>query len=138
MPGVKKLHQESANVGKPEWIRGHYFSALGLLLGQGSALFVAPLMLKLHDGIDTGKLAAPPSLVDKMATQCVNRIVPLFWMPTMLQPSCWAPSGTMGYISSPVYVDPPWPMRPFALARRLRLGLRLALWPLYHRPLPMF
>jgi hypothetical protein len=36
MPGVKQLHQESANVGKPEWIRGHYFSALGLLLGRGS------------------------------------------------------------------------------------------------------
>lgn len=35
MPGVKRLHQESANVNKPEWIRGHYFSALGLLLGQG-------------------------------------------------------------------------------------------------------
>jgi hypothetical protein len=32
MPGVKQLHQESGNVGKPEWIRGHYFSALGLLL----------------------------------------------------------------------------------------------------------
>lgn len=25
MPGVKKLHQESENVTKPEWIRGHYF-----------------------------------------------------------------------------------------------------------------
>ncbi len=47
MPGVKKLHQESANVGKPEWIRGHYFSALGLRIGQGSALFGAPLTLGL-------------------------------------------------------------------------------------------
>ena len=35
MPGVKRLRQESANVNKPEWIRGHYFSALGLLLRQG-------------------------------------------------------------------------------------------------------
>ena len=52
MPGVKGLHQESADVNKPEWIRGHYFSALGLLLGQGKALFSAPLVLKLHDGID--------------------------------------------------------------------------------------
>jgi hypothetical protein len=30
MPGVKRLQQESANVSKPEWIRGHYFSALGI------------------------------------------------------------------------------------------------------------
>lgn len=72
MPGVKKLHQESANVGKPEWIRGHYFSALGLLLGRGSALCVVPVTLKLHDGIDTHESAASPTLVDKMAMLCVT------------------------------------------------------------------
>jgi hypothetical protein len=38
MPGVKGLHQESSNVSKPEWIRGHYFSALGLLLRVGQAV----------------------------------------------------------------------------------------------------
>ncbi|ASC71903.1 hypothetical protein XM38_028570 [Halomicronema hongdechloris C2206] len=72
MPGVKQLHQESANVGKPEWIRGHYFSALGLLLGRGAALFVVPLRLQLHDGIEADELAQSPSLVDKMATLCVT------------------------------------------------------------------
>ena len=64
MPGVKQLHQESANVGKPEWIRGHYFSALGLLFGQGAALFVVPLTLRLHDGIDPDETAVSPTLVD--------------------------------------------------------------------------
>ncbi|CAN5719139.1 hypothetical protein BH23CYA1_BH23CYA1_23340 [soil metagenome] len=71
MPGVKGLHQESADVNKPEWIRGHYFSALGLLLGQGTALFATPIILKLHDGIDpvaSHKL----TLVDKMAAVCVT------------------------------------------------------------------
>lgn len=70
MPGVKGLHQESEDVNKAEWIRGHYFSALGLLLGHGKALFSVPLTLKLHDGIDpvtTEKL----TLVDKMATVCL-------------------------------------------------------------------
>lgn len=73
MPGVKRLHQESAHVGKPEWIRGHYFSALGLLVGQGAALFVAPVRLKLQDGIaaDTATRASP-SLVSQMATLCVT------------------------------------------------------------------
>ena len=28
MLGVKRLHQESEDVSKPEWIRGHYFNAL--------------------------------------------------------------------------------------------------------------
>lgn len=71
MPGVKGLHQESEDVNKPEWIRGHYFSALGLLIGQGKALFSAPIVLKLHDGIDPvgpSKL----TLVDKMAVVCVT------------------------------------------------------------------
>jgi hypothetical protein len=44
MPGVKGLHQESSDVNKPEWIRGHYFSALGLLLGVGEAALLIPGM----------------------------------------------------------------------------------------------
>ena len=71
MPGVKGLHQESADVSKPEWIRGHYFSALGLLLGQGKALFAAPIVLKLHDGIDP-KAACELTLVDKMVAVCLT------------------------------------------------------------------
>jgi len=70
MPGVKGLHQESANVGKAEWIRGHYFSALGVLMGKGAALFAVPIVFKLQDGIE----AQPQSftLVDKMAVLCVS------------------------------------------------------------------
>ena len=75
MPGVKGLHQESADVNKPEWIRGHYFSALGLLLGQGKALFAAPIVLKLHDGIDP-VAAKKLTLVDKMALVCLTYMEP--------------------------------------------------------------
>ena len=71
MPGVKQWHQESANVGKPAWIRGHYFSALSLLLGRVPALFAVPLRLKLHDGIDPDEPGPAPTLVEKMATLCV-------------------------------------------------------------------
>ena len=71
MPGVKGLHQESEDVSKPEWIRGHYFSALSLLLGTGKALFAAPIALKLHDGIETGGVDGQQTLVDKMAVMCV-------------------------------------------------------------------
>ena len=70
MPGVKGLHQESGDVNKAEWIRGHYFSALSLLLGQGQALFAAPMVLKLHDGIDL-VAASGLTLVEKMAALCV-------------------------------------------------------------------
>lgn len=74
MPGVKGLHQESENINKAEWIRGHYFSALGLLLGQGDALFAAPVLLKLHDGIEP-VTTAQQTLVDKMASVCVAHMV---------------------------------------------------------------
>jgi hypothetical protein len=73
MPGVKGLHQESGNVSKPEWIRGHYFSALGLLLGTGVAVFAVPIVFKLHDGIDPEAASDPAlTLVDKMAALCVT------------------------------------------------------------------
>jgi DDE superfamily endonuclease len=72
MPGVKGLHQESSDVSKPEWIRGHYFSALGLLLGSGGALFAVPIVFKLHDGIESVDAASKAlTLVDKMAALCI-------------------------------------------------------------------
>ncbi len=69
MPGVKGLHQESEDVSKPEWIRGHYFSALGLLLSAEKALFATLIVLKVHDGIEED---AALTLVEKMALLCVK------------------------------------------------------------------
>jgi hypothetical protein len=69
----KGLHQESSDVRKPEWIRGHYFSALGVLLGTGAALFAVPMVFKLHDGIEAVDAESQAlTLVDKMATLCVT------------------------------------------------------------------
>jgi len=39
MPGVKKLHQESENSGKPEFIFGHHFGIIGLLAGSALEMF---------------------------------------------------------------------------------------------------
>jgi hypothetical protein len=75
MPGVKGLHQESSNVSKPEWIRGHYFSALGLLLGTGGALFAVPIVFKLHDGIEAVETESQTlTLVDQMAALCIHHM----------------------------------------------------------------
>ncbi|MEL7330377.1 MAG: hypothetical protein AAGJ69_11180, partial [Cyanobacteria bacterium J06559_1] len=77
MPGVKGLHQESADVHKPTWLRGHYFSALGLLQGGGKALFAVPIHLKLHDGIEPARVAPDErTLVDKMADLCMEQMAP--------------------------------------------------------------
>ena len=53
MPGVKKLHQESENVSKGEYIFGHLFGAIGVLAGTSRKWFCLPLFMNLQDGVKT-------------------------------------------------------------------------------------
>ena len=50
MPGVKKLHQESDNSGKSDWIFGHHFGTVGILAGNNGKEFCVPLNAELHEG----------------------------------------------------------------------------------------
>ena len=50
MPGVKRLHQESGNSAKPEYIHGHMFGGIGTLIGNGSKIFCTLLSMRIHDG----------------------------------------------------------------------------------------
>jgi hypothetical protein len=83
MPGVKRLHQESEDVSKPEWIRGHYFNALSVLLIAGQACFAVPLSFQLHDGLTAQGAPVQPkskakkmTLVTKMADLCTRYAEP--------------------------------------------------------------
>jgi len=49
-PGVKKLHQESSDSTKSEYIRGFLFGGLGVLVGGATKLFCLPLSMAIHDG----------------------------------------------------------------------------------------
>ena len=53
MPGVKKLHQESENVSKGDYIFGHLFGAIGILVGDSRKWFCLPLFINLQDGVQT-------------------------------------------------------------------------------------
>jgi len=53
MPGVKKLHQESENSGKAEYIFGHMFGVVGILAGNMSKLFCIALNASVQDGVNT-------------------------------------------------------------------------------------
>ena len=53
MPGVKKLHQESENSSKGEYIFGHMFGGIGILAGNDSKMFCIPLFINLQDGVKT-------------------------------------------------------------------------------------
>ena len=49
MPGVKI--QESENSAKPEYIHGHMFGGLGILVGSVRQWACIPLSIRLHDGL---------------------------------------------------------------------------------------
>ena len=77
MPGVKKLHQHSANSGKGAKIWGHHFNYIGILAGNQKKRFCVPLYGQLHEGVDIirpedgidGKLAA---IVTRMANLAID------------------------------------------------------------------
>ena len=51
MPGVKKMSQESENSSKPEYIFGHQFGAIGIVVGNGIKMFCLPLVMNIQDGL---------------------------------------------------------------------------------------
>jgi len=67
MPAVKSLHVESANNSKPEFIMGHSFQAISMLVHAGLGRVAAvPLAARIHEGIVTCN-ANRRSLLDKLA-----------------------------------------------------------------------
>jgi hypothetical protein len=50
MPGVKRLHQESENSAQAEYIFGHMFGSIGVIVGNIEKLFCLPLSASLQDG----------------------------------------------------------------------------------------
>jgi hypothetical protein len=51
IPGVKRLHQESDNSSKSEYIHGHLYGGLGILAGNEAKQYSILLSVRLHDGI---------------------------------------------------------------------------------------
>lgn len=51
MPAVGKHHQESESQSKPEYIWGHHWGCVGLLIGQNESLDCVPASLRIHSGL---------------------------------------------------------------------------------------
>lgn len=51
MPGVKKLHQESQNNSKPEYIFGHSCQAIALVVHAAASFVAVPLATVIHEGV---------------------------------------------------------------------------------------
>lgn len=78
MPGVKTLRQESENSGKPEYIRGHHFGFVSLLVDSPEKALAVPLQGELHEGVEQIRpgvsfAGKPATLVTRMANLAVER-----------------------------------------------------------------
>ena len=51
MPAVKKLHQESDNNTKPEYIFGHSCQAVAAVVRAAAGYFALPLACRIHEGV---------------------------------------------------------------------------------------
>ena len=66
MPAVKLLHQESQNNTKPEYIMGHSFQAISLLVhSAGGQVAAVPLTSRIHEGLVFSN-RDPKTLLDKL------------------------------------------------------------------------
>ena len=77
MPAVKRLHQDSDNSGKGEYIYGHHVGYAGLLVGSPEKSFCLPLHGQIHEGIsairpEKGIQDEPSTLVTRMAWLAAN------------------------------------------------------------------
>ncbi len=67
MPGVKKLHQESTNNSKPEWIEGHSFQAITQLVrAPGARVTSVPLTARIHEGVIDSAQELRRTLLDRL------------------------------------------------------------------------
>ena len=51
MPSVKSLHQESESNSKSNFIMGHSWQAVSMLVRAGETIFALPLSIRLHEGV---------------------------------------------------------------------------------------
>ncbi len=65
MPGVKLLQQESESNTKAEYIMGHSFQAVSILVQAAQSIFAVPLAARIHEGVvETNR--DKRTLMDKM------------------------------------------------------------------------
>jgi hypothetical protein len=68
MPGVKLLHQQSTSNTKPEYIMGHSFQAISLLVHSAEGLAAGiPLTSRIHEGLVFSNRDSK-TLLDKLVT----------------------------------------------------------------------
>ena len=86
MPGVKKLHQESENSGKAEYMFGHLFGVVGILVGNSSKQFCIALNASVQDGVS--KIREFADSQHKAISHVVHVITQAGTIAEQIGPSC--------------------------------------------------
>ena len=76
MPAVKKLHQESQNNTKPEFIFGHSCQAIAIVVKAASGFFALPLVCRIHEGVVFSN-RDQRTLLDKMVALMFSLGIPM-------------------------------------------------------------
>jgi hypothetical protein len=76
MPGVKMLHQASENNNKPEFVMGHFWGALSMLVQAGPRLFAVPVRFSIQDGLKSSpsQKSSHITRMHQMVTATAQRI----------------------------------------------------------------
>jgi DDE superfamily endonuclease len=84
MPGVKCLHQESENNSKAEYIMGHSFQIVSLLVTSATRQVLAvPLLSRISEGLASKRFGPKKSLLDKLVDMFLE-VVHICGRPSLL------------------------------------------------------
>jgi len=144
MPGVKLLHQESEDNTKPEYIMGHFWGAISMLVHAPTHVFSVPLRFQIQDGLKRSP-AEVATLIDKMGTlvtQTINTAIGI-----VIGDAYYSTVGfltTLGMaelhyigkikISTAAYYPPPPPRFPRPVGRPPEKGAKVKLKKLFKQP----
>ncbi|CAN2048689.1 hypothetical protein GMMP1_600018 [Candidatus Magnetomoraceae bacterium gMMP-1] len=72
--GCKKMHQESENSGKSEYILGHHIGFVALLAGRCKKFFCIPMHGQLHEGVQAIRQENDESTIVSRMAQLVIKV----------------------------------------------------------------
>ena len=72
MPCVVTIHQKSETQSKPSYFRGHYWGAIGMLIGSMASPFCIPLSLGIHQGLVHVKDEKPEENKETLGTRIIQ------------------------------------------------------------------
>lgn len=144
MPGVKLLHQESDDNTKPEYIMGHFWGAISLLVQAPAHVFSVPLRFQIQDGLKRSP-AEVATLVDKMGklvTATIDKTMGIVIGDAYYTSRGFITTlGTTGLhyigmakISTVAYHPPPKPGFPRPRGRPRKYGRKVKLRQLFAKP----